>query len=77
MIISSYHGTKVVWFMMDVDTWDKIPIRIPLCFFYFSDLIVEKEKSAAWCCCWPIMQLFIVLTSGRSKFKHHKGRYYA
>lgn len=45
MIISFYHGTKVVWFTMDVDTWNKIPIRIPLCFFYFSDLIVEKEKS--------------------------------
>lgn len=47
MIISN-HGTRVVWVTMDVDTWDKIPIRIPLCFFYFSDLTVENN-AAVYC----------------------------
>lgn len=62
---------------MDVDTWDKTPIRIPLCFFSFPVLTVEIEKSAEWCCCWPITQLFIVLMMGWSEFEHHKRRYYA
>lgn len=47
MIISN-HGTRVVWVTMDVDTWDKIPIRIPLCFFHFSDLTVENN-AAVYC----------------------------
>lgn len=33
MIISFHHGTRVGWVTMDVDTWDKIPIKIHFSFF--------------------------------------------
>lgn len=77
MLMSYHRGYRVQEVMMDVDTWDKTPIRIILCFSCFPVLTVENEKRAMWCCSWPIMQLFIVLMMGRFEFKHHKGRYYA